>query len=606
MPLLPKLMISCGGSTLTIINILLILCGDVEARSNTHIFSQARSNVSASSTLAQASDTSTDVPMDLPSGLPNILDEALPDRPSDPDEFTPEELPEEEPVPALDLGEEPETPEPTPVPAVSFFLDTITVNGNTVLEDEIADLVVEYEQREVTFDELLALRFALTQLYIENGYITSGVFLPSNQVLTDGTVSLQVVEGEVEHIEVTGLRHLQNSYVRDRLALSTDTPLNRNALEERLRLLQLDPFITQINAELTAGSAPGQNILLVDITEPSPWVAGVEANNYRSPSIGSGEVRFTAGRNNILGVGDRFTTAYGLTEGLNIIDLDVSVPVNPWDGTLSFGFNSSDSQIITDEFEDLGIESETRSYSLSFRQPVVRSPNTELALGLGLDLRRRQTFILDDEPFSFSEGAEDGETNASILRFSQDWVRRSPRRVLAARSQFSLGLDAFDATVNDTGTDARFFSWIGQFQWVQQLSDRNLIIGRLSTQLTPDSLLSLEQFSIGGVNTVRGYTQNQRVADNGVLASVEARIPLTKDPQRLQLTPFLDAGTVWNNTDADPEDPTLVGIGLGLRWLIRSDLVAQIDYGIPLISVDGDSESLQADGLYFSLRYQPF
>lgn len=109
---------------------------------------------------------------------------------------------------------------------------------------------------------------------------------------------------------------------------------------------------------------------------------------------------------------------------------------------------------------------------------------------------------------------------------------RDAKRVLAARSQFSFGIDAFDATINNSGgaiPDGYFLAWIGQCQWVQQLSPRNLIVARIDTQLTPDLLLSLEQFSLGGVDTVRGYQQNQLVADNGLLASLEFRIPLTRN-----------------------------------------------------------------------------
>ncbi|MEB3213605.1 MAG: ShlB/FhaC/HecB family hemolysin secretion/activation protein, partial [Leptolyngbyaceae bacterium] len=179
------------------------------------------------------------------------------------------------------------------------------------------------------------------------------------------------------------------------------------------------------------------------------------------------------------------------------------------------------------------------------------------------------------------------------------------RRVLAARSQFSFGIDAFNATVNNTGTDARFFSWVGQFQWVQQLSSRNLLVTRINTQLTPDSLLSLEQFSIGGVDTVRGYAQNQLVADNGVVGTIEFRLPVTPNPRRLQLTPFFEAGTVWNNETPDPETSTIAGIGLGLRAEVIPNLFARLDYGVPLIDVDRDSDSLQEDGFYFSLSFQP-
>ncbi|MGF1496836.1 MAG: ShlB/FhaC/HecB family hemolysin secretion/activation protein [Elainellaceae cyanobacterium] len=545
-----------------------------------------------------------DIPSDLPGDLPDI-EETIPDRPADPPEDIPDEIPEA-PAPELELPDEPAVPVEPDVPAVSFFVEDILIEGNTVLEEEIQSLVAEYEGREVTFDELLTLRSRITQLYLDNGYITSGAFLPSGQTLTDGTVEIQVVEGSVEEIQVSGLRHLQRSYVRDRLRLGTDAPLDQDELLESLQLLQLDPFIRQINAELTAGTVPGQNILVVDVDEPSPFSANVGGNNYRPPSIGSGQVSFGVGYSNVIGIGDRYFGEYGFTDGLDIFDVGASVPLNARDGTLSFRFNSSESEIIDDEFEELEIQSETRTYGLSFRQPVVRSPETEVGLGIGFDLRRRQTFILDDIPFSFSEGPEEGQSNVSVIRVFQDWVDRSATRVLAARSQFSFGIDAFNATVNDTGTDGQFFSWIGQFQWVQQLSPRNLVITRLSTQLTPDSLLSLEQFSIGGVDTVRGYAQNQLVADNGVLASVELRLPVTRNPQRLQLTPFFEIGTVWNNRTPDPADSTIAGIGLGLRAEVLPNLFARLDYGIPLIDVDDDSDSLQEDGFYFSLRYQPF
>ncbi|MGB3613530.1 MAG: ShlB/FhaC/HecB family hemolysin secretion/activation protein [Elainellaceae cyanobacterium] len=540
---------------------------------------------------------------DLPSALPDTIDQTVPDRPSDPVEDRPEGIPDE-PGPNLDIPVSPEGVPESAAPGVSFTVEQIEVVGSTVLGTEIQDLTADYTNRPITFDDLLILRSRITQLYVDEGYVTSGAFLPSNQVLTDGTVTIQVVEGTVEAVRVSGTEHLQERYIRQRL--TTDTPLNQADLLESLQLLQLNPFVSQVNAELTAGASPGQNVLLVAVDEPSPFTASFGGSNYRPTSIGSAEATASLGYSNLIGIGDRITGSYGRTDGLDIFDAGFSVPVNAKEGTLSFRFNSSESQIIDDEFEDLEIESETRTYGLSFRQPIVRSPETEFALGLGFDLRRRQTFILDDVPFSFSIGPEEGESNVSVLRFSQDWVNRSARRVLAARSQFSFGLDAFNATVNDSGIDGRYFSWIGQFQWVQQLSPRNLMITRLSTQLTPDSLLSLEQFSIGGVDTVRGYAQNQLVADNGALAGVEFRLPLTANPQRLQLTPFVEMGTVWNNDTPDPETATIAGLGLGVRWLIGSSLFVRLDYGIPLIEVDNDSDSLQDDGLYLSVNFQPF
>jgi len=178
--------------------------------------------------------------------------------------------------------------------------------------------------------------------------------------------------------------------------------------------------------------------------------------------------------------------------------------------------------------------------------------------------------------------------------------------VLAARSQFSLGVDAFDATTNNTGTDGRFFSWLGQFQWVQQLSPRTLLLTRFTAQLTGDSLLSLEKFSVGGLDTVRGYRQNQLVTDNGVVGSVELRFPPISNYKAFQLAPFFDIGTAWNNRESDPSPNTLASLGLGLIWQPSRHLNLRLDYGIPLIDVNNRGDTVQDNGLYFSLRYQPF
>ncbi len=464
--------------------------------------------------------------------------------------------PASSPPPSLEI---PNTPLPTqafPPSGKPFPVNKIEVLGSTVLHSEITKLVKAYEQKEhenkgLTFEDLLELRSQITKLYVDNGYVTSGAFLPNNQSLSQKIVRIQVVEGELERIDVSGLRHLKENYVRRRLALAAHPPLNQRRLEESLQLLQIDPVIAQVNAELTAGSAPGRNILRVQVKEAPPFHAGIEINNSQSPSIGSIQGSVFAEHDNLLGFGDRLSATFGKTDGLDLYDISYTVPVNPQNGTVSLRFSNDSSEIIESPFQDLGIRSETRSFSVGVRQPIVRSPRQEFALGLTLDLRRSQTYILDDIPFSFSEGPDNGESKITVIRFSQDWLRRDVNRVLAARSQFSFGINAFDATINDTGTDGRFFAWLGQFQWVQQLAPRLLLVSQIAAQLTPDSLLPLEQFSLGGINTVRGYRENQLVADNGILGSIEFRIPLTYNPQVLQVTPFLKSemhGTIARTT----------------------------------------------------------
>ena len=557
--------------------------------------------VSCFGSAAMAQNARTTIP--VPSTAPDVVEQTIPKPTEAPLPTIPSPV-EPNPQPNLQLPVSPQPDTPTPS-NLRFRVQEIEVLGNTVLREEIAKLIHAYENRDVTFDDLIALRSAITQLYVDNGYVTSGAFLPNNQVLDQGIVKIQVVEGQLERIDISGLRHLQDGYVRKRLERATQTPLNRQQLEQALQLLQLNPLIARVNAELTAGSVPGRNVLRVQLQEAPAIHGGIVLDNNQSPSIGSIQGSVFVSHDNLLGLGDRFSAEYGRTEGLNLYDLSYSLPLNANDGTLTLRYGNNSSRIVDEIFRDLSIKSKTRTFSIGLRQPLVRTPKTEFALGLALDLRRSQTFLLNDIPFSFSQGAENGESKVTVLRFSQDWVDRAPNRVLAARSQFSLGLNAFDATVNDTGTDGRFFSWLGQFQWVQQVSPRLILLTRTAAQLTPDSLLSLERFSLGGVGTVRGYSQNQLVTDNGVLGSVELRIPLTKDPNVLQIAPFVDIGKGWNRQATDL-DSLLVGIGIGLEWRPSSSLDFRVDYGIPLKLVSDRGHSLQENGLYFSLRYQPF
>lgn len=148
---------------------------------------------------------------------------------------------------------------------------------------------------------------------------------------------------------------------------------------------------------------------------------------------------------------------------------------------------------------------------------------------------------------------------------------------------------------------------------MRRLGDTTLVL-QADLQLADRPLVPLEQFSLGGVTTVRGYRQDALVSDNGFLASAELRIPIfSRQSGGFQVIPFIDLGTAWNNDSANnnlatPEPGTLMSVGLGLQYDLGDRLTARFDWGIPLIFVNtnSSSNSWQEEGLHFSLRYQPF
>ena len=181
--------------------------------------------------------------------------------------------------------------------------------------------------------------------------------------------------------------------------------------------------------------------------------------------------------------------------------------------------------------------------------------------------------------------------------------------MFAARSTFSGGIDAFDATIDSASEpDGRFYAWLGQLQWVERLFERrDELVMRVDTQFAGDPLPSLEQFSVGGAHSVRGYRENQLVRDNGVFTSIEYRLTAWSDPgrgHRVQLAAFYDRGRSWNRDRPTPEPKVLASAGIGLRATYYPWLNFEIYYGKPRTDVAGANDDLQDKGIHFQLRAQ--
>ncbi|MBD2100199.1 ShlB/FhaC/HecB family hemolysin secretion/activation protein [Leptolyngbya sp. FACHB-261] len=536
------------------------------------------------------------------------------------------------PAPALP---EPPPPEPLPPPAELLPLQPgapelseppsgpvperivvreIRVVGSTVFSaEQLAAITAPFTNRPIAFSELLQARSAITQFYIDQGYITSGAYIPAEQMIRDGVVTIQVIEGSVESITVSGTTRLNPNYVRSRLALAAKAPLNRNRLLEALQVLQLDPLIANLSAELSASTRPGNNLLEVRVSEADSFNTQFGVDNGRSPSVGTlrGRVQFDEG--NLLGLGDRISAAYTLTEGSDAVDVSYTLPLSPRNTTFSLRYSHGDNDVIEEPFNALGIISRFDVYEFSLRHPILQTPTEEVALGITASRQETATEVSlnDIGPFPISPGADEkGRTRVSALRFFQEWTQRSSRYVLAFRSQFSLGLDVLDATIRPDPPDSRFFSWRGQGQWVRLLAPDTLLLLRGDLQFAGRTLVPLEQFGLGGQDSVRGYRQDELLTDNGLFASAEVRLPVLRVPEiegLLQVAPFVDVGTGWNlSGQPNPEQQTLVSVGLGLRWQMGDRLTARFDWGIPLISVDSPNRTLQEQGLYFSLNWSPF
>ncbi len=526
---------------------------------------------------------------------------------------TPQPLPPTDQQPNLPTPPNPETPN-TPT-EITIPVKKVEIAGNTLLKPaEIAKITSAVEGRSVTLSELRNVADSLTQLYLNQGYITSRAILVDQQI-ADGIVQIRIVEGSLEKIEVQGTQRLNPNYVRSRILLGAAPPLSKDKLEDQLRLLKADPLFTNVEASLKPGTGLGQSILTVRISEAPAFSPFFSVDNFSPPSVGSERFGGGVSYRNLAGLGDEISGSYfqSTNSGSKSFDFNYRVPVNAMNGTVQLRIAPSRSLITDAAFKDFGIRSQTNLYELSYRQPLIRTPREELALSVGFAIQNGQTFLFDDIPTPFGIGPDaDGRSRTRVLKLGQDFVKRDPLGAWALRSQFSFGLGLFNATENDDPTpDGRFFAWLGQVQRVQRLGKNHLLIAQADVQLTPDSLLPAQQFVIGGGQSLRGYRQNVRSGDSGFRLSLEDRIAIQRDAAGLptfQLAPFIDLGTVWNkssNPNPLTNETFLAAIGLGAIWEPLPRFTVRVDYAVPLINLSDRGNNAQDHGFFFSVNYAP-
>jgi hemolysin activation/secretion protein len=499
-----------------------------------------------------------------------------------------------------------------------------TESGKDIAEKKVSDFI----NREITFDDLEQIRVGLTLFYVNRGYINSGAVIP-DQNAENGVIKIEIVEGVLSDINIRGNKRLKAKYYTDRIRYGAAGPLDINKLRDQLEIVRQNPNIERINAQLHPGDSPGQSYLDVDVEERDTNYFAISFNNHRSPSVGSERFELFYANQNLLGFGDALAIRYGLTSG-GIHDMkiagadhwyqdifpftnpkdftvDYTIPISPSGTTLGFEVSKTDEVVIEEPFQDLDIGSETTSFDVTLRQPIYRSTRSELAVFVTGAIRRNETALLGDG-FAFPPDVDNGVSDVTIIRFGQEFFTRDTQQALAIRSTLSFGLNAFGATNNDRA-DGQFVAWLGQLQYIRKIGQTDMQwVYRLNAQFATDSLLALEQFAVGGVDSVRGYRENQLVRDNGITSQLELRIPvINRKPGEsiLEIAPFVDVGYGYN-ANGEPTGELLSSVGLGLLFHPFRKLDAEVYWGHPFKDFDNDGHDAQDYGFHFNVTWQVF
>lgn len=527
------------------------------------------------------------------------MDRPSANSPSRPEFLTPKQ--------GFNLPTLPESTTPLAPSSGKIFIERYTFSGNTVFDDdELHSLTLQYENRLVRTDELEELRQNITHYYINSGYINSGARIPKN-ALQNGVLNFDIIEGKLDDVQVHGQEGLNEDYIKHRLRAGE--VLNVNDLQEQFQLLLVDPLILTLNGNLLPSSNPNHSTLDLNVTRARPYQLTFFTNNYRPPSIGAEAGGVSSWVRNLTGWGDLLDFTFQGSEGSLAYNGGWSVPISSYGTQAFFRFTEGDSSVIEQPTEKLDVKSQVHTLEGGISHPIIDSLKRKLTLSTSFAVRENE-ITLAGRPFSFISGEPTGHTQVTVVRFSQEHIERMMNQVLALRSTFSFGLNALGSTPRRNSTDpsSDFFTWLGQAQYGYKVLENGAqVVLKGNTQFSNHALLPLERMAVGGVNTVRGYRENQLVRDEGFNTSVEFHYPLFGDANSehsLSLVPFMDYGGAWNHGESANY---LHSAGIGLNWKFYN-INSEFYWAHKINSVEKTkyNDDLQDDGIHFQVKIDAF
>lgn len=476
-------------------------------------------------------------------------------------------------------------------------LSSVLLEGSRIIPDNVRDILVSpYLNKPVTFVELELIRNSLTLWLVDNGFINSGVVIPDQEV-NQGIVRMQVIDGSVTSIDVTGTSSFSEDYFRSRLKIASASPFNLSNLRDMLQLLNQDPQVKSIKADLAAGARPGESRLSVKVSEGRPWSVYLSSTNDTPPATGSYRGEIGLSYRNAIGYGDLFSARFSGAEGGYDLSTSALIPVTPHDTTLEAFYHLSEYRVIDPLFKKLDIRSESETIGGKISHPFVKNIWREVRPFLICEHKQGMNYLLG-QGFSFSQNEVDGFSELNAGRLGIEWLERSASSLILATATASFSADS-----------AEFLSFNSRVIWMQRTGWRDTrFVLRGDAQMADNSLPHMEKFALGGMNSVRGFRKNVLLSDNAAGGSLEYFFPLLSDAaggELLTLSAFFDYGRGWDCSESNlsRSDQQVAGTGVGLKfsWM---GATADISFAFPVLKPDNhQSEELQDRGFHFLVRW---
>lgn len=475
----------------------------------------------------------------------------------------------------------------------SFPIRTYYVSGNTLFPDErINELLVPLTGEKKKSADVEAARDLLEKFYHDNGYPAVLVNIPE-QSTDGGTINLQVLEGKVGTVTVTGNRWFSSEMLRERLpSLTPGNQVSSAAIKQDFTAINVNP-----DRKVTPGMGPGKEPGTVDfevkVEDQLPFHGSLELNNkagHNSTELRlTGQVRY----DNLWQQEHSLSLQYQMspqdTREVKVFNGTYMLPM-PWNRDhrfILYGMWTGSESPVGDGFRSTG---KGMVIGGRYLLPLTGKGAYSHSLTFGADYKDFEDVLTTD--------TADVRTPVSYMPVSMAYSGSLFNAESKALTLLNAGVAmTFRGAVTDQDefNDKRFKGRANYLTATLGLEQRQPLgagfdlNAKIDGQLASEPLVSNEEFSAGGMDSVRGYRESEAMSDSGLHWSLEAIAPdlgslagwswLTARPYL-----FHDLAQLWvmQPLTGQEKETLLQGIGAGMRGTVTKWVEYQLDGGFAL------------------------
>ena len=493
-----------------------------------------------------------------------------------------------------------------PAAAPKFEIRTYVVEGNTLLKREkIERVLAPFTGKDKDFGDVQHALEALQSAYQESGYGSVEIRLPE-QELDRGEVKFVAVEAKIGKIVVEGNEHFTSQNIRRSIpALREGVTPNSREIAQSVRLANENPA-KQSTVLLKGAEQEGQIDATIRVADIKPSRYSLSLDNTGNENTGSYRLGLAYQNANLFDR-DHVLTAQYLTSPQNFNDVSVyglgyRIPLYAQGDSvdLVLGYSNVNSGTVQDLFNVTG---KGTVYALRYNQGLAKWGDIEHKLTYGLDYRAYQNNV---KPVG---GNANLVPDVTVHPFSVTYLAslRAEERELSVFLSFVQNLPGMNDGTDDIFKKARFQVGTAGYRLYRfGGSYSRPIIGdwqariRLDAQYSDDSLVTGEQFAIGGADNVRGFNERFASNDKGYRTNWEIYSPdwgkrMGLSDGRARFLVFYDTGSISRNQalPGEHDAASLDSWGLGMRLSYKNYFTARMD--VAHILHDG-TQGLVSDG----------